>query len=89
MAGATLEETGMAPHQPRSASDPRPGNQPFYISPGCHTCGTALVLSDRLDHPDAAESKIWHDEWECPVCRDGIYLDWPEGALLSLQRNGR
>lgn len=64
---------------PRSAADPRPGNRPFYIPPACPQCGTPLVLSDLLDDPATPQDEVWHDEWACPTCRDGVYLDWPEG----------
>ena len=62
---------------PRSAADPRPGNRPFYIDPSCPTCGAALLLFDRIINPDAPD-EVWHDEWECPTCRDGLLMDWPE-----------
>ncbi len=66
---------------PRSAADPRPGNRPYFIARNCSTCGTELALVDR----DQPASEIWHDEWECPLCQDGVYLDWPESALDGLR----
>lgn len=45
-------------------------------------CGAGLVLVDR-DEPD---TEIWHDEWECPLCRDGVYLDWPSEKIAELKR---
>ncbi|NPV28428.1 MAG: hypothetical protein HPY58_01990 [Firmicutes bacterium] len=70
--------------QPESAAKPRPGNKPFYIDPFCPVCGTPLVLADLLDNPNAEESETWHDEFICPVCRDCIYLDWPESERATL-----
>lgn len=64
--------------QPESAAIPRPGNKPFYIDQFCPVCGTPLVLADKLDNPNVNEEEIWHDEFICPTCQDGIYLDWPE-----------
>lgn len=66
---------------PRSAADPRPGNRPYFIEPDCPVCRRELVLCDR----DRPVSKIWHDEWECPTCQDGAYLDWPASALETLK----
>lgn len=75
---------------PQSAADPRPNNEPYYIDTHCPDCNTALVLSDKhkpsgetdaLVHPDVWEDRgdtIWHDEWVCPNCENGIHLDWPE-----------
>lgn len=73
-----------APRRPRSAADPRPGDRPFYIAPACPACGTALILAGLLETPPLRPAELWHDEWECPVCRDGIHLDWPEAALHEL-----
>lgn len=64
--------------KPLSAADPRPGNKPFYINKNCLECGTELVLSYLLQNPNMPEDKIWHDEFVCPVCKDGVYMDWPK-----------
>jgi hypothetical protein len=64
--------------RPTSAAHPRPGGRPYYISPNCPTCGTPLVLWDRLnERSPLADDQVWYDEWSCPRCRDGIWLDWP------------
>lgn len=47
-------------------------------------CRMALVLVDR----DQPASEVWHDEWECPRCDNGIYLDWPESAIEALKAAG-
>lgn len=70
--------------QPESAAMPRPHNKPFYIVPDCPKCGTPLVLADFLDDPNAACENVWYDEFICPVCRDYIYLDWPESERAIL-----
>lgn len=64
-----------------SAAIPRPGNKPYYLDPDCPECGTPLVLLDVFKKPDASGEEIWHDEFICPVCRDGLYVDWPENKL--------
>ena len=63
--------------RPTSAAHPRPG-RPFYINSECPSCGRPLVLHDRL-HADSnlSDDQVWHDEWVCPNCREGIWLDWP------------
>ncbi len=93
---------------PLSADDPRPDNKPFYIEPNCK-CGAALVLDDSWefeneyaifigDPPDEPFTP-WYDEWMCPVCRDGIHMDWPceetnhlkamaRDASVNLEMNG-
>lgn len=55
---------------PRSPADPRPNGEPYYIDSDCPECGTALELFDPASG--------WYDEWWCPECDDGIYIDWPE-----------
>ena len=74
---------------PRSAADPRPGNRPYYISPHCPKCGTPLVLADLLENPGAPEEEIWHDEFICPACNDGIFMDWPEKEYERLKEVAR
>lgn len=69
---------------PASAADPRPGNRPYYIAPACPNCGAHLVLHDSLTHPERPTDQVWYDEWECPECRDGLYLDWPRDAYEHL-----
>lgn len=59
---------------PRSAADPRPNNEPYYIETDCPDCGEELILNDIL----VESHEIWHDEWICPDCQDGLYLDRPE-----------
>ncbi len=39
-------------------------------------------LLDQFEHPSAAASEIWYDEWICPYCRGGIC---PEGELADLE----
>lgn len=65
--------------KPRRPSDPRPGIKPYYIKEACPQCGVPLVLMDKAENPRTPEDKIWHDEWMCPDCRDGVYMDWPPG----------
>ncbi|GEA17540.1 hypothetical protein [Moorella sp. E306M] len=69
---------------PESAAMPRPHNKPFYIDPTCPKCGTPLVLADFLDDPNTPWENVWHDEFICPICRDYIYLDWPESERAAL-----
>lgn len=70
---------------PSSAADPRPANRPYHILPNCPVCGRTLVLLDR----DLPDKEAWHDEWECPVCQDGIHLDWPESIFAGLKAADR
>lgn len=69
---------------PRSAADPRPNGEPFYIDSDCPDCGTPLVLVDHHD-PCRHEGPVWNDEWVCAECEDGVHLDWPQDALDGLQ----
>ena len=65
--------------RPTSAAHPRPGGRPYYISQNCPTCSTPFVLHDRLNESSSplADDQVWYDEWICPHCRDGIWMDWP------------
>ena len=63
---------------PYSAADKRAGNSPAYIHDRCPICKEKLVLADLLDNPQASENEIWHDEFICPNCQDGVYMDWPD-----------
>jgi len=64
-------------HKPRSAAEQRANNKPAYIDPNCPECGSPLVLLFILENPLKPTDKIWQDEFICPKCRDGIYLDLP------------
>jgi hypothetical protein len=75
--------------KPTSPADPRPNDEPYYIDTECSECGTDLVLADELNDevrretdaladPEHTPDEIWHDEWICPNCLDGIRLDVPE-----------
>ena len=54
---------------------------PMHLDPHCAACGTRLVLSDVLR---GNLDDIWYDEFECPVCQDGVRLDWPKEELVDL-----
>jgi uncharacterized protein with PIN domain len=70
---------------PVSPASTRPGNKPHYIKPTCPECGALLVLADILENPDVAEEEIWHDEFMCPSCRDGTYMDWPDSEWQEIE----
>lgn len=61
-----------------------PREKPFYIADKCPTCNTTLVLNDLREHPDMAAEDVWYDEWWCPICNDGIMMDWPPEQLQAL-----
>jgi ribosomal protein S27AE len=63
---------------PNSPGEPRAGGRPAFIDPACKVCGTALVLHDSLRKRPSPPGETWHDEWECPKCRDGLHLDVPK-----------
>lgn len=68
---------------PLRPSDPRPGGVPFYIPNQCSSCGNLLVLAEP--------SEGWLDEFECPICRNGVYLDIPKETIddiLNCRRVG-
>lgn len=67
---------------PQCAADPRPNGVPYYIDSDCPDCGTGLVLNDEL----VGSHDIWHDEWTCPECRDGLHMDWPPEQFEELER---
>lgn len=82
--------------KPTSASDPRSGSRPYYINEECPACGTPLVLydaisdeamreSDELADPDLVDrdGSIWHDEFVCPSCLDGVHMDWPQDTCCE------
>lgn len=66
---------------PRSPSEPRPNDEPYYIDSHC-SCGERLILYDDFHGNEV----VWHDEWVCPVCQNGVYMDWPERMMDELQR---
>lgn len=50
-------------------------NKPQYISHHCKTC-RMLLVSDNS----------WHDEWNCPICKDYIYLDWCDEDFKNIEK---
>jgi uncharacterized protein with PIN domain len=69
--------------------DPRPGGVPAYIPNRCNDCGGRLVLVDAEVDEETGEKIVMHDEWTCPVCRDGVYMDWPAEELESFRETLR
>lgn len=69
---------------PSSPADPRPNNEPYYIDADCPECGTALVLYDEHHETGSSDETVWHDEWVCPSCEDGLHVDWPDGMFARL-----
>lgn len=74
-------------NKPQSPADPRPDNRPAYINPNCPKCGTPLVLLDLLENQNTPEDEIWYDEFVCPKCNDGLYIDAPKGSIPELDIN--
>lgn len=68
------------PDVPERPSDPR--DEPYYIDNECHQCGSELVLWDEYYD---TEGDTWWDEWVCPECENGVYMDWPESEYDKLQ----
>ncbi len=62
---------------PQCPADPRPQDQPVYIEPYCKTCYSPLALVAAVEDKSRAENEVWHDEFICPNCRDGVYMDAP------------
>jgi hypothetical protein len=67
----------MSENCPKSPADKRPNNKPYYIDQYCKKCGTTLVLYDLLENPNKPLDEIWYDEFICPNCQDGLYIDRP------------
>lgn len=65
--------------EPRSAADRRPNDEPYFISKACEDCGEKLVYLYILE--GKSERDAWFDEFACPKCRNGMYLDVPEGYI--------
>jgi hypothetical protein len=70
--------------KPNSPSDKRPCYEPFYIPKNCKTCGAKLVYADSMANPEIPEDEFWYDEFMCPNCKDGIYLDWPRRTVVEI-----
>jgi ribosomal protein S27AE len=63
--------------EPRTAAQRRPNDRPYYIKHTCDKCGDELVYADLLSMSNTSIDEIWYDEFMCPNCRDGVYMDWP------------
>lgn len=58
---------------PMKPSDPRSGGVPFYIANKCDNCGGKLILDPT--------NEGWLDEFICPRCKTGVYLDFPKEEI--------
>lgn len=67
--------------KPESPADPRPNDEPYYIDNECEECGSELVLYD--------EESGWNDEFICPECEDGVYMDWPDSMYEEMKRRAQ
>jgi rubredoxin len=86
----------MEDEPPRSPGEPREG-EPYYIDSECPECGSELILYDSLSEDQVGDSsdlsvsdaenkdEVWHDEWCCPNCLDGIFLDVPDQVFDQLE----
>lgn len=54
---------------------PRPDGRPVFVPADCATCGSPLRVVDL--HNSTPPDSVWHDEFECPKCLDGVVLDVP------------
>ena len=66
-------------NEPQSAADRRPNDEPFYVPKTCEDCGEKLVYLYVAE--GRSDSEPWYDEFTCPKCRNGVYLDVPEGVM--------
>lgn len=66
--------------EPDSAAYRRPNDRPSYIKQICDKCQAALVYADVLSESNTSIDEIWYDEFMCPNCRDGVYMDWPQAT---------
>lgn len=69
--------------RPHTPADPRPDNEPYFISERCSVCNHKLELADK----NLPENEKWYDEWKCynEECNvKGIYLDVPDKEFQDL-----
>jgi predicted RNA-binding Zn-ribbon protein involved in translation (DUF1610 family) len=64
--------------EPRSAAQRRPHDRPYYIKQTCEKCGAELIYTYLLCDSNKPKDEKWYDEFMCPNCRDGVYMDWPQ-----------
>lgn len=38
-----------------------------------------------LQTGEANDATPWYDEWICPRCRNGCYMDWPKARIEDLK----
>lgn len=62
---------------PIRPEDPRPDERPFYADRICD-CGTEYVPFTSSDVDD------WNDEFYCPDCDEGIFIDKPKTWVHQL-----
>lgn len=73
-------------NKPRSAADKRPNDEPFYIKKTCDVCGSKLVYADLISNPEKPFDEIWYDEFICPKCKGGLYMDWPKTTREAFKK---
>ncbi len=64
----------------------RPNDEPYYIPKTCEKCKAPLIYRSEIDSTNWQEDELFYDEFMCPVCKDGIYLDIPKTAREKLLR---
>ena len=69
--------------EPRSATHRRPNDRPYYIKQTCGNCSTELVYADLLSDSNTPKDEVWYDEFMCPICRDGVYMDWTQDYMVK------
>lgn len=60
--------------------------EPRHIDSSCPSCGTSLVLNDVHREEQVPPEEVWVDEWVCPRCEDGIFLDKDEEFFNEMEQ---
>ena len=69
---------------PLTSSDRRPNDHPYYIDECCPNCNAILVYDDLLDGEEDWDN-FFFDEFSCPNCEDGCYMDWTPEQMEEIK----
>ncbi len=68
---------------------PRNGNSHIIPAQSVRKCDMTFVPGDLSGNPDTADEEFWNDDFVCPACCCGMYIDLPEEKAIKLLKSNK
>ncbi len=72
---------------PATVTAPRTGNNHIITAQSVRKCDMSFVPANPSGNPDTTEEEYWNDDFVCPACCCGMYIDLPEEKAIKLLKS--